>query len=338
MASYWRNGGTGKVWFLADPRRTDLALIDPESRHPNGQYAWPFASAPGLVGGARPNEMDWWVIESPPGWFAGEGWALTPETAGVAGVGERGPARGGARAWLRRRAGAARLVIGGRNLGAPGDPRVRFTLSIDGRELDAWEVEPSPGFFLRSLELPSGLLAAPAAAPSGGGSGLAELVVRASAADGSPQPVQAAIEQFDVRGLDRVQFAFDRGWHEHEHDPATGLDWHWSSERADLRVWHGGRPVLVRLDVESPLKTFGEPPIVTVSAGERELARIEPRDAFTIELRVPPEALDAAGGRLTLATSRVFVPAEHVPEGDPRRQDRRRLGLRVLGARVTAAP
>ena len=29
---YWRGGGRGPVWFLADPKRTDLALIDPQSR------------------------------------------------------------------------------------------------------------------------------------------------------------------------------------------------------------------------------------------------------------------------------------------------------------------
>ena len=32
LARYWRDGNTAPLWFLADPRRSDLALIDPRSR------------------------------------------------------------------------------------------------------------------------------------------------------------------------------------------------------------------------------------------------------------------------------------------------------------------
>ena len=32
LADYWLKGGRGEVWFLADPKRTDLALIDPQVR------------------------------------------------------------------------------------------------------------------------------------------------------------------------------------------------------------------------------------------------------------------------------------------------------------------
>ena len=31
LVKYWNEGGTGPVWFLAEPRRTDLALVDPAS-------------------------------------------------------------------------------------------------------------------------------------------------------------------------------------------------------------------------------------------------------------------------------------------------------------------
>ena len=37
---YWRGGGRGMVWFLADPKRTDLALIDPQSRRDVTRYRW----------------------------------------------------------------------------------------------------------------------------------------------------------------------------------------------------------------------------------------------------------------------------------------------------------
>ena len=39
-------------------------------------YQWPF-SFKMMVGGARPNELDWHVFEEPD-WYLGEGWALTP--------------------------------------------------------------------------------------------------------------------------------------------------------------------------------------------------------------------------------------------------------------------
>jgi hypothetical protein len=72
-----------------------------------------------------------------------------------------------------------------------------------------------------------------------------------------------------------------------------------------------------------------------VRAGDRELAKLTPSDGFTIDVRAPAEALAASGGRLTLTTTKVFVPAEHVSASDPRRNDRRRLGLRVWSASVT---
>ena len=62
---YWKGGGTGPVWFLADPRRTDLALIDPAGaagRHALPVGAWPTGrswaaavrSAPTGIGSRRP--------------------------------------------------------------------------------------------------------------------------------------------------------------------------------------------------------------------------------------------------------------------------------------------
>ena len=39
----WRDGDVPLTWFVADPRRTDLALIDPVSRQPVS-YRWPFTA------------------------------------------------------------------------------------------------------------------------------------------------------------------------------------------------------------------------------------------------------------------------------------------------------
>jgi hypothetical protein len=329
LVKYWREGGTKTVYFVADPRRTDLALIDPASRRFMGHFGWPFAYPATFVGGARPGEMDWWVIDGPPGWFLEEGWALTPETAGVAGQDGRGPGQGEVVGWIRQRPDAMRLMIGGRNLGAAGAPVVRYTVAIEDRVLESWDVKPDPRFFLRAIDVPAGALT---------GSPFSKLRVSAAPADGPHAPVAASIEQFDLQPTSAVMFGYDEGWHEDEYDPRRGQRWRWSSDRAVLRVWNGGRDVRVRLAAESPLQTFEEAPIVTLGVGDRTLARVTPQDAFTLDVRVPADALAAAGGRLTLSTSRVFVPAEHVGASNPRRNDRRRLGLRVWSASVTAEP
>ena len=49
---YWKGGGTAPIWFLADPRRTDLALIDPQARRDVVRYPWAVADRPELGGSA----------------------------------------------------------------------------------------------------------------------------------------------------------------------------------------------------------------------------------------------------------------------------------------------
>ncbi len=137
----WQSGARGPVWFLADPRRTDLALVDPQAQLMRGQYEWPFSSQV-YLGGIRPNGLRWIVIEEP-GWFAGEGWHLTPETAGVARADGTGLGKGAIRAWIRPRDGAATLMIGGRHLGSGAGPEAAVSVrdrrpgnrTLDGRAL-----------------------------------------------------------------------------------------------------------------------------------------------------------------------------------------------------------
>lgn len=328
LVGYWRDGGTAPVWMLADVRRTDLALIDPHSRRFAGHYAWASPFADGVLGGTRPGAIDWVAIDRPPAWFLGEGWALSPEIAGVSAAARKGPSLGGASGWMRGDGVRRRLVLGGRNLAPPGSPAARFTLSVGGQAVDAWDV--APGFFLRSLELSS--LAGGAAT-----SAHVPFVVTAVAADGASREVPTAVEQFGLQPLDAIQFAFGDGWHEDELQPRTGLRWRWSSGESWLQVWPADRDVRIRLAAESPLKTFDEAPIVTMTGGGRELARLTPDDAFAIDVVVPAATLRAAGGRIALRSSRTFVPAEHVGAGDPRSGDRRPLGLRIFEASVTDA-
>src|SRR4029077_10957642 len=119
LGKYWDADGRAPVWVVGDPPRTHLALLDhPADRR--GDYRWPLAH-PVLIGGVRPNEMDWYVFDSP-GWYLGEGWALTPETAGVAEEDHRGPGFAPIEGWIRRRREAVTLMIGGRNLGTGAVP------------------------------------------------------------------------------------------------------------------------------------------------------------------------------------------------------------------------
>jgi len=315
LAKYWMDGHDAPIWFLADPRRTDLALVDPQSRRDVTSFRWGPSASP-TFGGMRPAAVDW-VRLSPPGWFAEEGWALTPETAGMARLMGRGPHLGPIVARVRRDPGPRRVLIGGRNLAGSSDPAVRFTLGVDGREIDAWDV--APGFFLRTVDLPAGSL--------GGEGRFATLAIQSTAVSGTT-PVPSAIEQFDVQAPGTLMWGFDEGWNEAEYTPALGM-WRWTSDRAIVRIVGATTPVRVRMRVEPPARYFDEPAEVTATAGAQAVASSSVRDDETVTFDVPLEALAAADGRIAITTSQSFVPAER--NGGP---DRRRLGLRVFEVHV----
>ena len=322
IVDHWLQGGQTPVWFLVEPRRTDLARFDPESQRVRMAYRWPVDEVT-FVGGARPMTVDW-VELKPPGWFVADGWALTPEMAGLAERERRGPSRGGVTAWVRRRPGEAVLLVGGRNLGAAGEPDVRFTLSIDERQAQQWSTAADPGFFLHTWRLAAGALAA-------GDGAFAKVTIAAEAADGSARPVRAAIEQFDVQPPEVAVRGFGPGWHEMEYAPATGLRWRWASERATLEVTAPpGAGVELVLRGESPLRYFDKAPQVRVLAGTIVLREFTPSSDFTERVVVPAGALAGAQGRIVIDTSEHFVPDDRSGNGD-----RRRLGLRIYDARVT---
>jgi hypothetical protein len=305
----WREGYDGETWFLADPRRTDLALIDREHTRTR-QYRWPFDAAV-YAGGARPNEIDWHVINQP-GWFLEQGWALTPEIAGISERDGWGPHRRPSVGWVRRRPSETLMMIGGRHLG--GDPPVRIAASIDDREVASLEVRP--GYFLEFVTLPAGTL--------GGAGEFAKLTVTAQAAGGGATP-PVGIEQFNLQNADRVQFGFDQGWFEPEYNPATAQSWRWMSEKAIVRVHAPGRGVVLRLTAESPLRYFDSAPLIRISAGDRVLSELRPLSDFDAEVSVPADALAAANGRITITSDRAYVAGEREGTGD-----RRRLAVRVF--------
>ena len=329
LAGYWSEGGRAPVWFLANPRRTDLDLIDPHSRRDVVRYRWAVEARPELSG-TRPNGVDWYRLR-PPGWFLSEGWSLTPETGGVAQATRTGPDWRPIVGYVRAHAGPMHLMVGGRHLGTRSNGAAAFEMALDGAVIDRWTLTPEESAFLRFLEIPAGI-------PGRSGS-YARLTVAARPAGGQGR-VPVAVRQFDVQPTSRVIFGFGPGWHDEEYDAATGLRWRWASDRAVLWVRGPfdagqGRPVpalRVSLRGESPLKYFDQPPVVTLFAGSRMIERLQPAGDWEWHVVVPPDAVSASNGELRIETSRVFVPSEIM--GSP---DTRRLGLRIFAIDVASA-
>jgi hypothetical protein len=315
LAKYWRAGSTAPLWFLADPQRSDVALIDPRSRLDRVDVGWHFESLSAL-GGMRPSGVHWYRMP-PPGWFVEEGWALTPEAAGIAELMGRGPSSGPIVAWVRRRAEPATVLVGGRHLGAASDPAVSFFMAVEGTEVARWDARP--GFFLEKFDLPAEAL---------GGDGLARLSIRSTSSIGGS--IATAIEQFDLQSAGVLMWGYDTGWHEAEYEPSLGV-WHWTSDRATLRIVGASSPLVITVRVDRPRKYFNDDPIVRMLAGDDVLGQTTFAAGETWTVRVPLEALARAGGRLTIETNRTFVPADRAG-----RPDQRRLGLRVFGVNIAA--
>jgi hypothetical protein len=313
---YWRGGGRGPVWFLADPKRTDLALIDPQSRRDVMQYRWEVASHP-VLSGTRPLAADWYRIAAP-GWFLVEGWGLTPETGGIAQSTGAGVDKKPVEGYVRRRPGPMHLLVGGRHFSAAGDPPVVFTVSIDATPIETWTVEPGPGgvSFLRFVDLPDGL-------PPGSGD-YARLIVTARAEPSSKPTPPVAIRQFDIQPGATVIWGFGEGWHEAEYDNATGVSWRWSSGRSVLRV-SPPQDVIVTLRGESPLKYLREVPTVGIRAGDRIVGELRPDADFEWSVKVPADAIRNGEGAIEIETDRIYLPGQ--AEGTP---DARQLGLRFF--------
>jgi hypothetical protein len=308
LVKYWNQGGREAVWFVADPKRSDLALLD----RPSGRstsYVWPLGY-PVLLGGVRPGDMDWYVV-NPPGWYLGEGWSLTPETAGVATGDRRDPAVAPIEGWIRRREDSLTIMVGGRYL-PPDGSSARVTVAIDDRSIDEHVV--SPGFFLRMAALPGGALR--------GAGDYSRLSVSADRPG-------VAIEQFDAQSAPRVVFGFAEGWHEREYNPSTGRMWRWMSERGVIRA-HGNGHAL-RLSLTGETGPFASPSSVTARVGDRVLARWSVGREFSVSARIPADALTGDEREIVVEAERFFVPAER----SRRTQDRRHLSLRIYDCQLS---
>jgi hypothetical protein len=317
--SYWKQGGSSPVWFFADPRRTDLALIDPRALADVVRYPWSVANRPELSG-ARPTGTDWYRI-APPGWFAEQGWSLTPETGGLASAAAAGPDHRPIVAWVRRRPDPLHLVIGGRHLGVAGDPAAEFELELDGIVRDRWTLTFEDRNFLRFLEIPEGL--------GGAGQDYARLTVASHAAGNDLRRAPVAVRQFDIQSRSRLLYGFAEGWHEMEYDVATGRRWRWTSERSVIRVQAPSIAVAVTLRGESPLRYFDDAPLVRVTAGGRVIAQTRPDADFEWMVTVPAADVQRGEGVIAIETDRVYMPG--AAEGT---SDERHLGLRLYECRI----
>jgi hypothetical protein len=208
------------------------------------------------------------------------------------------------------------MIVGGRDLGAPASPPSTLELSLDGRVVDSWRLDPAAGAnFLRTIALPDGV-------PPGRGP-YARLVLAARAdTAGAPTP-PVAIRQFDVQSGGTLMYGFAEGWHEEETD-ASGRHWRWTSERSILRIVPP-QGVEIVIKGESPLRYFDAPPTVRVVAGNRVIESLRPANAFEWRVRVPADAVHDAGGIVALETDRVYLPSKAEGTGDTRH-----LGLRLF--------
>lgn len=320
LVDYWRRGGEAPVWFLADARRTDLALIDPQSRTHVTSFRWKVADH-WTMSGARPTGVDWYVFDRP-GWFAGEGWALTPEVGGMSQAAGTGIDRRPIEAYVRRRPGAMRIMVGGRHFSAPQDSAVTVVVAIDGVEVATWKIDPAPGgvSFLRFVDLPGGL-------PPGEGT-YARLTITAHADPPSRSTPLFAIRQFDIQSDGTLMYGFGEGWHEEEYETATGLRWRWTSDRSVLQI---APPQAVDLGIrgESPLKYFDSAPTVRIVAGGQTIGELHPERDFTWHVTVPADAVQRAGGAIAIEVDHLYLPGP--AEGTT---DTRKLGLRLFETTV----
>ena len=320
-SAYWKDGGADPIWFLADPRRTDLALIDPLARLDVVRYRWRVAERPELSG-TRPAGAEWYRM-GPPGWFAGEGWSLTPETGGLARATAAGPDHRPIEAWVRRRSGPLHLLVGGRHLGERGDPSAEFELTLDGIVRDRWTLTFDERNFLRFLDIPAGIASGPG--------GYARLAITSRSAGGDRRRAEVGVRQFDIQSADRMLYAFGEGWHEDEYDPLTGRRWRWTSERSVVRVKGALGAVRITMRGESPLRYFDVPPAVRITAAGRVIAQFLPDADFEWTVTVPAADLVGAAGAIAIETDPVYLPGP--AEGTA---DERHLGLRIYECRVSS--
>ncbi len=308
LVELWRSQPSARVWFAADPRRTDLAVFDGRSRELTRAYRWEFVEPP-FVGGARPGNVDWYTMQ-PPNWMLDRGWSITPEVAGISAKDNAGPHIAPTIAWLRRQPGELTVILGGRNIASAPRP---LQVSLNGSALP--QIAMPAGFFVSRFNLPAGALSS--------GASYQPLEVRSTGGG------LVSLEQFDAQPAGVPMFTFNTGWQEPEYNPETFRSWRWMSERAELWIRPIGRAVTLSLSGESPKRYYDSAPHVRVLSGDREIAAFDPASDFEQSITLTADVLAAGDGRILIESSKFFVPADRGGGAD-----QRHLAIRIYQVRV----
>ncbi len=302
-AAVWQRDAHASVWWLLDPRRGDDVAIDARARTLRLHAGWPSPAAE-LLGGMRPHPFDWTSIHQPQ-WILLDGWGLTPELAGLSADANVGPSTGGSAALVRRQAGNATLVIGGRHVAPP----QASAITLDVHVGDGWrqQVQVRPGPFALVWTMPAGSVAGPGYAP-----------LRVTATDAAAGPERVLLEQFDVQPEGVPVVALEDGWHEPERNVTTGRRWRWVAAESRLRV--AGARDGVRLVISGTWpRHYDREPVLEIFAGETRIGSHVLRRPFRIEQVVTAQHLRADAGRLTWRASPSFVAGERTGTTDARR-------------------
>ena len=314
LVAHWEKHPDEPAQFLANPKRTEhLALFDPQARREVTDYRWGFPEWP-LLGGARPGSATR-VSFFPPGWMLDRGWAISAEIAGVTEKEGYGPHRKPSVAWVRGRNEQTTLFVGGRNLGAEGEPDAQVAIDLNGVTLTTFPVKP--GYFTRTIDFPPGAFR-----------GIGYLPLQFTARSLGTQPVRVALEQFDLQSTGTPMMGLLEGWMEPEYDRTMGRAWRWIADRAVLWVRPVGRDVTVTLRGASPASDFDGPVSLRAIVDGREIASRSVASDFTWDIPIPLGSLPS-DGRITIESDKHFVPGER--DGTA---DRRRLAVRILSATI----
>ena len=210
------------------------------------------------------------------------------------------------------------MLIGARYLQPGGGPAL-LTIALDGRTLAEWPISPASPWLVNWIDLPAGV-------PEGDGPYAPLTLTVRSTESGRPAPM-VGLEQFDAAPASAVTFAFLDDWNELEGEPANGGAVALDDARSTILIHRGEQQTL-------QLRWRASRRCGSSTARRRSSSRPAPVSwrasvrppAYRQQIDLPADALDEAGGRVTIETDLTFVP------GDRASADRRRLGLRLFGS------
>ncbi len=320
LLDHWKRGATAPVWFVADPRRTDLSLLDRRSQHVLGSFKLDVQAA-WILRGVRPRAFTWLELR-PPAWIAVRGFALTPETGGLAARDRDGPAFNGAVAMVRRYAEGAVIAVAGRHIGGEDDPDVRVVIEIDGRPVSSAFASARERHYRALVHLRPNQLA--------GDTPYATVTIRSSPVAATTRVIPVTVEHFDYQPGDGALFSFSSGWHEPELRPRSGLTWRWATRRASVLIHRpSGTPAELVLAGDAPMPRGLAAGVIRVTSGTRILDAFPEGPAFSRRVVIPGDVSADCDVSVTITSSSWFVPRD-VGQSD----DRRELAFRAFAVEV----